>query len=166
MGTPGVEEDIKTARRWAWTVLEKVAWIDAGRRSPIVVFSSGKQMDRREMLHGTYARRVLRALDADVTRLRAVSTGARQRYTQLTETQAPDPRHEAYRLAADLADAAAQIVTATGMPPDAGPTAREAVMAEADLWLAHLEIGGWRRRAWRARLRRRWTLARDLATRR
>jgi hypothetical protein len=166
MGRSEAEEDIVTARRWAWTVLEKVAYIDAGRRSPVVVFRSGEQMDRREMVHGTYSRRVLRALNADVTRLHAVSTGARQRYAQLTATGALDPRHEAYRVAADLADTAEQIVLTGGLPPDAGPAAREAVMAEADLWLAHLETAGWRRRARWVRLRRRWTLALDLATRR
>jgi len=70
------QRDVDAARNWAAIVLEKVAYVDVGQRSPVVVMTGGKTVDRRVMLHGTYARRVLRSMDADLARLQAAARAA------------------------------------------------------------------------------------------
>lgn len=155
--------DVAGARGLALTYLEKAASIDAGRVSAVVVFADGT-IDRRRMLHGQAVRLLLRQVHADVERLRAIGEACRARRRHLRLVEPPDLHHEVDEVAAQLADAAEGIVRAAGMPPDADPVAREAVMAEADLWLAHLERGG-RRRQRRARLRRRVRLAVHAVTR-
>jgi hypothetical protein len=154
--------DVRLALNLAGTVLEKTSFIDAGRQRADVVFGLG-DVDRREMLHGQYSRLLLRQLDADTPRLDAVVVAWRDELARALAA-APNPdrcdyHRERWEVAAALAATAAELVRAAGMPPDAGPDEREAVMAEADSWLAHLEPGGRRRQQW-ARLRRRWILAR------
>lgn len=170
-GSGGLDADLRAAVSLAITVADKIAAIDAGRRSPLVVFGRG-QLDRRVMLRGTYTRRLLAGLDADRDRLLAVAETCRaeQRRLQAATHLDPDPtatgrRGGIYELAAQLADDAAALVAAAGLPSEAGPHARTAVAEESALWLAHLEPG-WRRHLWWARWRRRTILARDALTRR
>jgi hypothetical protein len=159
--------DVRQALNWAGTVLDKISFIDTGRQRADVVFARGT-VDRREMLRGQYSRLLLRQLNADTSRLDAVAAACCHEVARLMSAS-PDPdrrdyHRERWEMAANLATTAAELVRAAGLPSGAGPDEREAVMAEAESWLAHLQPGG-RRRQQLARLRRRWVLARA-ATRR
>jgi hypothetical protein len=59
-GVSELSADVLLALGWAGTVLEKTAFMEAGRRSAEVVFAKAV-VDRREMLHGQYSRLLLRS---------------------------------------------------------------------------------------------------------
>jgi hypothetical protein len=151
-----VMDDVRHVRGWAADLVDRLDGIRAGRVRPEVTFAGGATMDRHEVLWGRHTRLALRGLDTDVARLQAVARACQGAQHRL---DGDAYAVTVYRTAEQLTVTAASIVTDAGMPADAGPDTREAVMAEADLWLAHLEPGwagavrGARRR--RARLVRR-----------
>jgi hypothetical protein len=131
-----------------------------GRARAVVasIRSSGSQQRRTAL--DVHSRHVLRALDADVERLRDVAAACRAIAARLLVAEGPGPASDGYDVAAALAVRAERIVRATGLPPDAGPAARRAVVAEAD----PARPGGRSRRAW-ARWRRRGVLIWEVARR-
>jgi hypothetical protein len=151
VGGVSLEEDVRYTVGLAWSCLEKIAWVEAGRRPAVVLRSDGAApIERRTFWREQYARQVLRHCDADVARLRATADGCRREAARRRTVEQPHPRHEACDLGAELAETAAQLVERTGMPADASPTVREAVMHEAQLWTAtrtwSARIATWRRR--------------------
>jgi len=139
--------------------MDKVDAVESGRQSETVVFAGGT-VDRREMLHGQYSRYLLRDMNADAERLVAIAHTCSSEFKWLRRVEEPDRRHEVFEVAALMAMTAAQIVQDAGLRANANPEEREAVMAEADTWLSHMEPGGHLQQV-RARLRRRWVLARE-----
>lgn len=120
-GDQDAQRDINTARSLAWTVLEKLAYVEAGQRSPDVVLAGGHTIDRRMMLHGQYARLLLRQMNADLARLHTAAAGCRRQYTEATTLRHPDPHEQALLMGAELADIAALIVGTSGMQPRRRP---------------------------------------------
>jgi hypothetical protein len=158
-----VMEDVRHVRGWAAYLVDHMDGVQAGRVRPEVTLAGGATLDRREVLWGRHVRQVLRGLDADVARLQAVAQAC-QAAQHRSGVQGDAYAVIVYRTAEQLAAAAAGIVADAGMPVDAGPDTREAVMAEADLWLAHLEPG-WAGILHRARRRRRRLIRADIRRR-
>jgi len=134
---PQVDVDLQIVLDWARTVAESTTCeADAERRRAA--------LDR-------CSRHVLRALDADVDRLRAATAASRALGRRRLATEGPGPHSDVHDLAAALGHRAEHLVRATGLPSDAGPAARRAVIAEAD----PVSPEGWlgrRRATWRRRV--------------
>ena len=151
-----IDADLETVHRWAETVLLEQAFIVTQ-----VEDGAGPGDPYRAALDRC-APRVLRALDADLERLRAVRAASWSYGRRLLMAHGPGPATDICDLAAALTCRAEHIIRDAGLPDDAGPAAREAVMAEADLWLEGAP-GHVRRR--RARWRRRCALMLDVVRR-
>jgi hypothetical protein len=152
-----VDADLETVHWWAETVLLEQAFIEGSTDD-----GTGRRSDPYRATLDRCAPRVLRALDADLERLRAVRAASWSYGRRLLTVQGPGSATDICDLAAALTWRAENIIRDAGLPDDAGPAAREAVMAEADLWLEGVPGQG---RLRRARWRRRYALVLDVVRR-
>jgi hypothetical protein len=116
VGGVSLEDDVRYTVGLAWACLEKIAWVDAGRRPDVVLRTDGADpIERRTFWREQYARQVQRHSD-DVARLRVTAAACRREVARLRDTEQPHPQHEAYDLGAELCEYAARLVERTGMP--------------------------------------------------
>ena len=125
------EQDAGRARLWGMAVLVKTEGFPA-REQDRYVFEGGVRVDRWERVRTACAWLMLAEMDADLGRLAVAAAACRAGYDYCRATEAPTENHEAYRIGAEVADAALGFGWEMGLRLDSGRAARDAVLAEID----------------------------------